>query len=218
MSLFLQFLRDPKFSSIHLEGAKCEDFNLIFNDGRKIICESKARSEEFSYPQLKALLEAINSKKNIGQEDEILIICSNANDDLISNIENSKYFPALKEKFEKKGFSEDIIILLPKVKFWIIDPKFNEEIIYSLFTQLVNFWVPLSDIQRVVDSILIQKIYKGSAKGQQYSRQMLIDEIEEFKKEVQGRALKVNEAKPMEESERRPRRSFGERSFNRDRY
>ena len=40
MSLFLQYMRDAKFASIQLEAANFEDFNLIFNDGKKIISES----------------------------------------------------------------------------------------------------------------------------------------------------------------------------------
>src|SRR3989338_7650537 len=86
MSLFLQYLRDPKFSSIQLEAINFEDFNLAFDDGKKIICESKDRKEKFSYPQLKELLENILSKGSLGDKDEILVICSKANTDLISEV------------------------------------------------------------------------------------------------------------------------------------
>src|SRR3989344_9644788 len=86
MSLFLQHLRDQKFSSIQLEAANFEDFNLVFNDGKKIICESKDRKEKFSYPHLKALLENISGKGALSDKDEIIVICSKANADLISGV------------------------------------------------------------------------------------------------------------------------------------
>ena len=105
MSLFLQYLRDPKFSSIQLEVANFEDFNLVFDDGKKIICESKDRKEKFSYPQLKELLENILSKGSLGDKDEILVICSKANADLISDVHNVRYFDELQEKFTKKTSS-----------------------------------------------------------------------------------------------------------------
>jgi hypothetical protein len=185
MSLFLQYLRDPKFSSILLEGANFEDFNLVFDDGKKIVCESKDRKEKFSYPHLKALLENISGKGKLSDRDEILVICSKANTDLISDVHNVKYFDELKKKFTKKGFSAELLTLLPKVNFWIVPATFNKDVIYSLFAELINFWLPPEDITRFVDSILIQKIYKGSASGANYSRSDIFKEIEEFKKEVQ---------------------------------
>jgi len=75
----------------------------------------------------------------------------------------------------------------------------------------------------ITEAIIIKDKYSGRSKGFGFvtfandeSATKAISELNE--KDIQGRALKVNEAKPMEESERRPRRSFGERSFNRDRY
>src|SRR3989339_885452 len=83
MSLFLQYLRDPKFSSIHLEAANFEDFNLAFDDGKKNISDKGALSDK----------------------DEILVICSKANANLISDVRNVKYFDELQKKFTKKGYS-----------------------------------------------------------------------------------------------------------------
>jgi len=185
MSLFLQYLRDPKFSSIQLEAANFEDFNLAFDDGKKIICESKDRKEKFSYPHLKELLENISGKGALGDKDEILVICSKGNADLISDVRNVKYFDELQKKFTKKGYPAKLLPLLPKVQFWVVPASFNKEVIYSLFAELINFWLPPEDIKRFVDSILIQKIYKGSASGATYSRSDILKEIAEFKKEVQ---------------------------------
>jgi len=188
MSLFLQYLRDPRFSYIHLEAPTFQDFNLVFNDGHKIICESKDRKEKFNYGHLKSILRNINNSKTVGDQDEILIVCRNANNNLISDVEHIKYFEELKSKFKKKGYLGTDIALLSKVKFWVVPPSFNSEIIYSLFSELINFWLPPEDIKRFVDSILIQKIYKGSASGATYSRSDVLKEIEEFKKEIQNRS------------------------------
>ncbi len=185
MSLFLQYLRDPRFSHIHLEVPNFQDFNLVFNDGHKIICESKDRKVNFNYGHLRPILENINRSKAIGDQDEILIVCRNANKSLISDVEHVKYFEELKNKFKKKGYAGTEIALLPKVKFWVVPPSFNSEVIYSLFSELINFWLPPEDVKRFIDSILIQKIYKGSASGATYSRSDILKEIEEFKKEVQ---------------------------------
>ena len=79
-----------------------------------------------------------------------------------------------------------------------------------------------SSYGEITEAIVIKDKYSGRSKGFGFvtfandeSATKAISEMNE--KEVQGRALKVNEAKPMEESERRPRRSFGERSFGGDR-
>jgi len=84
-----------------------------------------------------------------------------------------------------------------------------------------------SSYGEITEAIVIKDKYSGRSKGFGFvtfandeSADKAISEMNE--KDVQGRALKVNEAKPMEESERRsrpPRGSFGEgRSFDRERY
>jgi hypothetical protein len=185
MSLFLQYLRDPNFSLIELEALNFEDFNLVFSNGKKIICESKDRKEKFSYPHLKALLEDIHKKGPLNEEDEILVICREIKEEFVSNVRNVKYFDQPKEKFIKKHYSPQLISLLPRVKFWVVPASINEEIIYSLMSELIDFWLPEEDIRWFTDSILIQRIYKGSANGATYSQTEIITEIEEFKKKVQ---------------------------------
>src|SRR3972149_1098354 len=90
MSLFLQYLRDPNFSYIQLEAPDFEDFNLVFNDGKKIICESKARKQKFSYSQLRLVLNSILKKTGVEEKDEILIICNDLDSKLNENISNIK--------------------------------------------------------------------------------------------------------------------------------
>ena len=178
MSLFLQFLRDQKFSYISLESSGFQDFNIVFGDGRKIICESKNRKRNFTYKNLKEIFNNKNITKALKGTDELLIICKNADENLVSEIKSVQYFKGLKDKFKGKGFTNSEIKLLAKVRFWIVPPEFNENIIYSLFSDLINFWLPSDEIEKIVDNILVQKIYKGSARGNTYARKDILSEIE----------------------------------------
>lgn len=83
-----------------------------------------------------------------------------------------------------------------------------------------------SSYGEITEAIVIKDKYSGRSKGFGFvtfandeSAAKAISEMNE--KDFKGRALKVNEAKPMEESERRPRSSFGDRErrpFNDRRY
>ena len=90
MSLFLQHLRDPNFSYMHLEAPKFEDFNLVFKEEKKIICESKDWRQRFSFPHLKKILSSLLRKTAIGDKDEILIICSNLDPKLKESVYEKK--------------------------------------------------------------------------------------------------------------------------------
>ena len=193
MSLFLQSLRDPRFSYIHLEAPRFQDFNLVFDDGKKTICESKDRKEKFSYGHLKKILKHIAKSKSFGDRDEILIICRSANEDLVSETENIKYYEQLNSKFKQKGYSDADIALLPRVKFWIVLASFNESAIYSLFADLINFWLSPEDIEKIVDHILVQKIYKGSAKGSTYSRADILKQISDLAIEARTNSVYYND-------------------------
>lgn len=189
MSLFLQFLRDQKFSYIALEAPGFQDFNLVFEDGRKIICESKNRKANFSHYDLKKVLQNRTISRSIKGQDEILIICKNADKNLVSEIRHVKFFKNLREKFKTKGYSNQQINLLLKVKFWIVPSSFNENIIYTLFADLINFWLPSEYIKKIVDHILVQKIYKGSAKGSTYSRIDILKEINDLAEEAKENSV-----------------------------
>ncbi len=193
MSLFLQFLRDSRFSHIKLEGDKLEDFTLYFEDGHKIICEAKDRQEKFSYPHLKQVLQNVIANGGLRKDDEILIVCTNLNESFQSEVKHAKYYEPLKVKFAKKAYSEDQFKLLPRVKFWVVPPSFNQGIVFSLFTELMNFWIPPEEVEKVVNNILIQKIYRGSAEGGTYSRVEILKEVEDFKVEIQKAAEYFNE-------------------------
>jgi len=76
LALFLQHLRLPSFLYIQLEAPNFEDFNLVFNDGRKIICESKDWKRNFSFSHLKMILQSVLKKNILQKNDEILVICT----------------------------------------------------------------------------------------------------------------------------------------------
>ena len=188
ISLFLQYLKKPNFSYIHLEAPEFQDFNLVFNDGKKIICEAKNWERKFSYSNLREILGDILNRKNLGKNDEILFICNEVNEDLEEKVKNAKYYKNYKyfakefySYFKKKHFTDEQINILPQVKFWKISGDINEDLVYSLFEELLDFWLPEDDIKRIINSILIEKIYKRSAKGDTFTRDELFIEIENMK-------------------------------------
>ncbi len=185
MSLFLQYLRDPNFSYIQLEAPKLADFILVFNDGHKIICESKNWSRKFSFSHLRKVLNSILKRSTIGENDEILIICTNLDEKLEEKVRNIKYFyKFISPKFKRKNFTDQQIIMLEKVKFWKVQEKDNHLIVYSLFGELLNFWLPEDELECKADSILIKKIYEGSAKGNIYKKEDILSEIESLKEKI----------------------------------
>jgi len=185
MSLFLQYLRDPNFSCIQLEAPNLADFVLVFNDEHKIICESKDWKQKFSFPHLKKVLFSILGKATIGENDEILIICTNLDDKLEDRVRNIKYFyKFISPEFKKKGFTDKQIAILDKVRFWKVQQEDNHLIAYSLFGELLNFWLPEDELEYKADSILIKKIYEGSAKGDIYKREDILSEIESIREKA----------------------------------
>ena len=188
ISLFLQYLKKPNFSYIHLEAPEFQDFNLVFNDGKKIICEAKNWKRKFNYANLREILGNIIERKNLGENDEILFICNEINDELEGRVKNAEYFKNTRyftkecyPYFKKKKFTDEQINILPQVKFRKVSEDINENLVYSLFEELLDFWLPENDLKRIIDSILIDKIYKGSAKGDTFTRDELFIEIENMK-------------------------------------
>jgi len=188
ISLFLQYLKKPNFSYIHLEAPEFQDFNLVFNDGKKIICEAKNWKKKFSYSNLRKILDDILNRKNLGKNDEILFICNEINKDLEEKVKYAEYFVSTKyfkkefyPFFKKKKFTDEQINILPQVKFWKVSEDINENIVYSLFEELLDFWLPEDDLWGIINNILIDKIYKGSAIGDTFSRYELFTEIENMK-------------------------------------
>lgn len=181
MSLFLQHLRNPDFFGIELESPNMNDFNLIFRDGHKVICEAKARARNFNYSDLKDLVRSV--LKHLKDNDEILVICSRLSKSLENKVSHMKYFSKqMAPYFKSKGFKPEEIQALSKVRFWNVSGEAHYNVVYSLFGELLNFWLPQEELERKVDSILLKKIYGGSAKGKSISKSDILQEIDDYRK------------------------------------
>jgi len=192
MALFLQYLKKNDFDHIHLEAEGSRDFDLVFNDNRKIICEAKYWKRQFSSNHLLRILSDISKKIAINEKDEILIIARNIGDTLISNVSNYKYWPnRLKHKFH--GYSVAEKKLLPRVKFWQVDQQSLEMISLSLFLELLNFWLPQEDLDEKLKSILIDKMYVGSAKGGIYTKKEFFANLESISYKLIKKSTLFNE-------------------------
>ncbi len=178
MSLFLQYLRDPDFLHIQLEEPKFADFNLVFKDGHRIVCESKSWEKEFNYSHLRSVLDSILDRTTIEENEEILIICQGINKELESSVNNMKHWGQfVAPEFIKRRFSNQQIAVLGRVRFWEIKEEYNHKIVYALFAELLDFWMPQDDLEDRADGILIEKIYGGSANGKIYRREDILGEI-----------------------------------------
>ena len=110
LSLFLQHLSDPNFERIELEPSQLHDFNLVYQDGHKIICESKYYKTGFTYSDLKKILTSTVGKKDLGEKDVILIVCQSYSDSLAGDVKMTRYFPDKYNKvFRDKTFGEQVI-------------------------------------------------------------------------------------------------------------
>lgn len=170
LSLFLQYIREENFSYIHLEPPGLQDFNIVFENGKTIFCEAKEWKAKFSYPDLREILENIYDDFDEERGDEVLIICKSVNQALLNNINSVRHFKYIESTFVEKKFSEKLLRILPNVKFWIINQDFRWEIIVTLLSELLGFWMPFDDLKKMADSILVNKIYLGSAKSSIYSK------------------------------------------------
>jgi len=191
LSLFLQFLRDKDFSYIQIEPDHSEDFDLVFSSGKKVICESKYRLEKFSYSQLKELLEKITARGSIDSRDEILVVCKNVSENLISltkYIRYSAFREQEKAKLIKLGFNDQLLNLVSQVNFWQLEKVEDNELNYSLVAELINFWVPEDDIKRFTNDILQTKISQKATAGAAYSRSDFNNDLSVFRKEAQERS------------------------------
>lgn len=184
LSLFLQYLSDPQFDHIRLEPSNYEDFNLIFRDDRKIICESKYRKRAFSYSHLRGVLKTISSKYNVKDGDAILIVCRKLDNSLVSNTKMIRYFPEkYNQIFRNKQFSKREIVLLPKVKFWVVSSDFNKGVCYALLEDYAPFWIPQEDLKRFSESLKVQ-FNELAKRGASFSRGELNEKLKNLKKEI----------------------------------
>ncbi len=131
-SLFLQYLTNPKFSYIHLEAKNFQDFNLVFSDGRKIICEVKDRKKAFSYANLKEVLDLLHHEDMGEKKDYIHWDCRKISKRFKKKIENAKYLKSAQKKLiDQQGFTHTHMKLIRKLKEKRAEQDNKEDIKYS---------------------------------------------------------------------------------------
>lgn len=193
-SLYLQYLNDREFSFIQLEAPDLSDFYLIFNDNHKIVCESKNYSINLTDHHIKDILKKTIKKNTINDNDEILIICRKSNTDIFKKVKELRFYKNYLEDFlKKRGFGKEFFNIITKINLWEIEENLIEDIIFSLFYELIGFWLPDKQIERIVNDILIKKFYKGSAKGVIFTKEDIFNEIEYLSKEVKSSTTIFNE-------------------------
>lgn len=184
LSLFLQYIRTSNLDHIAFEQDKLKDFDLVFSDKRKIICESK--SLRVTHKIVKEVLNKLIDNRNVGSNDEILLICKDVSEDAQSDIENLRYHDQIfKKKLRRKGFTNKHLALLPRVRFWKVDKKTNQLIATSLFSEIFGVWVPDSTLNELISEILLDKVYNNSESGGVLSRSDFYQSIENRKKQIQ---------------------------------
>lgn len=185
MSLFLQYVGHSDFRYIGFEGDKLEDFYLVFEDGRKIICESK--DSILNYSDIREILDKIYKHGQVTQQDEIVIICKGVNAGAKNDIENYKYFQGrVKEKLVKKphNFKEYHLKLLPQLKFWEIPKEMNEKIVELLVAKLLQIWVPKHTLEEIRDHLVKQEVYDGSAAGKTLTSKDFLGKLDKRKTQI----------------------------------
>lgn len=187
MSLFLQYLSKPDFSHIIFEGDKLEDFSLMFNNDKKIICESKDHASGINYSELKEILGKIHDNGQINPIDEILITCPSVNSDVINDIENLKYFrQQIEAKLigKKHNYTENEIALLSQVHFWQVNQTISQQTVEALINHMLGVWVPKYVISEIVCNLMIVEVYFGSQKGKILTKKDFLEKLDERKKQA----------------------------------
>lgn len=186
MSLFLQnIIYQKDFNYIIFEGKKLEDFCLVFFDGKKIICESKA--SHINFCEIKGILDKIINHQQLNSIDEILIICESIDDQAKSIIEHFKYYDeTYKNKLLGKphNFTKQHLEFFPQVKFWEIKQEFTKKTVESLIANIIKVWIPDYELSDIVRNFMITEVYFGSQKGQILTKTDFIQKINDRKIQI----------------------------------
>jgi hypothetical protein len=161
------------FVEILFEQDQLEDFVLVYDSGKRMICESKYRKNSLQASDLKKILDTVISNGQIKPKDELLIITETASDQVKSIVNNFKYFNELyREELKNKEphFEEKHFELLEQVKLWEVSQIKNHEGILLLMSRVLSldgpFWIPRDAIEDWVNTLLIEGVYLNSqAKG-----------------------------------------------------
>lgn len=195
--LFLVSFSDREFDSITLEDPSWEDFTLNFTSGKKSVCESKAWSKELVLNDVVNILTKIDKRsQKLGKKDDIIIVCKSVSQRLEKDIEYLNYGAKLGElrsykSYRKKSkITPSIEKLLKRVKFYRLPSEDLAETEDSLFSetvarlyQLIPFWVPQVEVERLMAHVLKEQIYDKSERGKTFSKNELIDYLNTYRDE-----------------------------------
>ena len=179
-SFFLQHLRDPNFSYIYVEQPKFQDFNLVFNDGKKIICEAKDWAGSFGLSALKSVLAGLSDKSvSLGDNDQIVIITPKISGGLRRIIKTFRYAKSeyLLDLSKQHDLSDDVLPYISKVSIWNADKRQNIQISYLLFAELLECWVPESALADALKTTLWDNFVERTVEGKTFTRQDFLDAI-----------------------------------------
>ena len=179
MSLFLQHVDRPDFRYIGFEGEKLEDFHLVFEGGRKIICESKASRIGFS--KIREILAKIAKHGQVTPQDEIVIVCEEVEDKIIKNlIELLPYYDKkrVQQVAKTKKLTKQQLRLLPQVRFWEVSEDISRKTAELLMARLLKIWVPKHRLDEIVRDLLEKEVYQGSEKGTMLTKEDFLTKLE----------------------------------------
>ncbi len=207
MSLFLQYVTRKDFRYIGFEGKKLEDFHLVFEDGRKIICESKAGN--INLADIRKILDKVIKHAQVADQDEILIVCKKVNKEAKGLIENFKYFEKdIKKKLKSKKhkFEDKHLKLLPQLRFWEVSQDINRQAVEILMAKVLSypeaFWVPEHRLQEITKSLVEDRVYQGSQKGETLNRDDFLKLLESKKAQIlEDDGYDYEKVKQIEEKE-----------------
>lgn len=185
MSLFLQYLDHQDFKSVGFERNNLEDFYLTFEDGKRLICESKAG--EVGLSEIREILGKVASHGVITDKDEILIVCGKVNNSAKNTIENYKYFSKKVETVlmnRQHKYKKEHIQMLSKLQFWEIPQDVSRKTIEILISRFLKIWVPQHELSRIASEFIDKEVYGGSQHGAVLLKEEFLEKLDGIKRQI----------------------------------
>ncbi len=188
LSLFLQNVNRADFKEMILEGIKLEDFVLVYDSGKRTICESKYRATGVGYSELKSILDTVMKNNKLRKSDELLIISNKFRDKVKSLINNFVFWQSSdlqKLKNSSLKFTDDHFALIPQIKLWEVSDGIDREgILFLMYQTLGNknaFWLDKEMLEDWTNSLLVNDIYKKSEAGKKIDKNDFLEKLEKKK-------------------------------------
>ncbi len=188
LSLFLQNVNRADFVEMILEGKNLEDFTLIYNSGKRIICESKYRKKGVGYSELKAILDTVIKNNKLRKTDELLIVSNKFRDKVKGLVNNFVFWQPddlQKLKDSTLKFTDDHLALIPQIKLWEVSDDINREgILFLMYQTLGNknaFWLDKGVLEDWTNTLLVNDIYIKSESGDEIDKEDFLENLENKK-------------------------------------